>query len=77
MSLTFEVGKKFDDITCDGRPVKTVVWRTGNRFMVHRAPINSEDKMVSMSFEFYPTGVVLSMTVMESDQICIQRFKRL
>ena len=77
LELEFELGKKFTEVTCDGRLVQTIVRRKENVFTVEQTPVNVEDKKVLMTFGFFSSGVVLTLSVEGSDNICTQRFKRM
>ena len=77
MSLTFEVGKPFDDVTPDGRKVSSLVTVEGNKFICVQTAKNKGDKSTKSIREFKDDECIVTLEIIGTDIVSIQKFKRL
>ena len=77
MSLKFEVGKAFDDVTPDGRKVSSLVTVEGNKFICVQTAKNESDKSTKSIREFTEDECIVTLEIIGTDIVSIQKFKRL
>ena len=78
MELKFELGKKFEETTADGREVTAVVTLDGNKFVTVQKAKKAGEKSTKSIREFNGDEVVQTMTVDGVDDlVCVQKFKRI
>jgi len=76
MELKFKIDEEFEETTPDGREVKAVVTREGDKFISMQTAKKEGQKSTKVTREFSPTGVTQTMEVVGTDVVCVQGFKR-
>ena len=77
MELKFKVGEAFDETTPDGREVSAIVTIDGNKFISEQTAKKSGQKSTKTIREFTGTECIVTMTIVGSDIVCVQKFKKL
>lgn len=76
MELKFKIDEEFEETTPDGREVKAIVTREGNKFISMQTAKKEGQKSTKVTREFTPTGVTQTMEVIGTDVVCTQVFNR-
>ena len=77
MELKFKVGEAFDETTPDGREVSAMVTLEGNKFISEQTAKKSGQKSTKTVREFTGSECIVTMTIIGSDIVCVQKFKKL
>ena len=77
MELKFKIGEAFDETTPDGREVSAMVTLEGNKFISEQTAKKSGQKSTKTVREFTGSECIVTMTIIGSDLICVQKFKKL
>ena len=77
MELKFKIGEAFDETTPDGREVSAMVTLEGNKFISEQTAKKSGQKSTKTVREFTGSECIVTMTIIGSDVVCVQRFKKL
>ena len=77
MELNFKIGEVFDETTPDGREVSAMVTLEGNKFISEQTAKKSGQKSTKTVREFTGSECIVTMTIIGSDLVCVQKFKKL
>ena len=77
MELKFKIGEAFDETTPDGREVSAMVTLEGNKFISEQTAKKSGQKSTKTVREFTGSECIVTMTIIGSDVVCVQKFKKL
>ena len=77
MELKFKIGEAFDETTPDGREVSAMVTLDGNKFISEQTAKKSGQKSTKTVREFTGSECIVTMTIIGSDIVCVQKFKKL
>lgn len=77
MELKFKIGEAFDETTPDGREVSAMVTLEGNKFISEQTAKKSGQKSTKTVREFTGSECIVTMTIIGSDIVCVQKFKKL
>ena len=77
MELNFKIGEVFDETTPDGREVSAMVTLEGNKFISKQTAKKSGQKSTKTVREFTGSECIVTMTIIGSDLVCVQKFKKL
>ena len=77
MELKFKIGEAFDETTPDGREVSAIVTLEGNKFISEQTAKKSGQKSTKTVREFTGSECIVTMTIIGSDVVCVQKFKKL
>ena len=77
MELKFKIGEAFDETTPDGREVSAMVTLEGNKFISEQTAKKSGQKSTKTVREFTGSECIVTMTIIGSDLVCVQKFKKL
>ena len=77
MELKFKLGEAFDETTPDGREVSAMVTLEGNKFISEQTAKKSGQKSTKTVREFTGSECIVTMTIIGSDIVCVQKFKKL
>ena len=77
MELKFKVGEAFDETTADGREVSAIVTLEGNKFISEQTAKKAGQKSTKTVREFTGSECIVTMTIIGSDVVCVQKFKKL
>ena len=77
MELNFKIGEVFDETTPDGREVSAMVTLEGNKFISEQTAKKSGQKSTKTVREFTGSECIVTMTIIGSDHVCVQKFKKL
>ena len=77
IELKFKVGEAFDETTPDGREVSALVTIDGNKLISEQTAKKSGEKSTKTIREFTGTECIYTMTIVGSDIVCVQKFKKL
>ena len=74
----FEVGKRFEETTPDGRQVSSIVTvEDGNKMVYVQTAKKEGQKSTKTIREFNKDGCIFTMEIIGTDVVCLQKFKRL
>ena len=76
MELKFKLGEEFDEKAPDGRDVKAVVTKEGDKFISVQNAKKEGEKSTKITREFKGDEVIQISQCIGSDLICTQVFKR-
>ena len=77
MELKFKIGEAFDETTPDGREVSAMVTLEGNKFISEQTAKKAGQKSTKTVREFTGSECIVTMTIIGSDVVCVQKFKKL
>ena len=77
MELKFKIGEAFNETTPDGREVSAMVTLEGNKFISEQTAKKSGQKSTKTVREFTGSECIVTMTIIGSDIVCVQKFKKL
>ena len=77
MELNFKIGEVFDETTPDGREVSAMVTLEGNKFISEQTAKKSGQKSTKTVREFTGSECIVTMTIIGSDLVSVQKFKKL
>ena len=76
IELTFTIGKEFEEKTFDGRKVRGIVTMEDNKFISIQNNVKEGGISTKIVREFKGDEMIQSSSVIGSDTVCIQVFKR-
>ena len=76
IELTFKPGEEFEEKTFDGRTVRGIVTKEGNKFISIQNNVKEGGISTKIVREFKDDEMIQSSSVIGSDTVCIQVFKR-
>ena len=76
IELTFKPGEEFEEKTFDGRTVRGIVTKEGNKFISIQNNVKEGGISTKIIREFKDDEMIQSSSVIGSDTVCIQVFKR-
>ena len=76
MELKFKLGEEFDEKSPDGRDVRAIVTKEGDSFVSTQTAKKDGEKSTKVVREFKGDEVIQTSTIVGSDLVCIQVFKR-
>merc|ERR1712038_1610603 len=76
MELKFKLDEEFEETTPDGREVKAIVKRDGDKFISEQTAKKEGQKSTEVVREFFDDKVVQTMKVLGTDVVCTQVFTR-
>ncbi len=76
MELKFRPDEEFEESTPDGREVKAVVKRDGNKLVSVQTAKKEGQKSTRVTREFTDTECIQTMEVIDTDIVCKQVFKK-
>lgn len=76
MELKFKLGEEFEEKTPDGRDVTAVVTKEGDSFISVQNAKKETEKSTKVIREFKGDEIIVTSTVMGSDLVCTQVFKK-
>lgn len=76
MELKFKLGEEFDETTPDGREVRALVTKDGDKFISVQTAKKEGEKSTKTVREFKGDEVVQTIEIVGGDLVCTQVFKR-
>ena len=76
IELTFTIGKEFEEKTFDGRKVRGIVTMEDNKFISIQNNVKEGGISTKIVREFKDDEMIQSSSVIGSDTVCMQVFKR-
>ena len=76
MELKFKLDEEFDETTPDGREVRAVVTRDGNKFISTQNAKKDGQKSTKTTRSFEGDTCTQSIEIVGSDLVCTQVFKK-
>ena len=77
IDLTFKLNQELKGKSPDGRNAKTKVTKEGDRFICIQSALKQGEKSTKIVREFQGDEVIQTSTIIGSDLVCTQVFKKL
>ena len=76
IELKFKLGQEFEETTPDGRVVKAIVTKEGDKLITVQTAKKEGEKSTKMTREFFDDKCVVTIEITGSDVVCTQTFTR-